>query len=634
MNNLGVKRCVILTVLSLSGLIIMSLNENLSVKASSEEMQSAQQPVSDNNAVPAVYDNNEIPTNPTKYASPIHQYVQIAATNKNGEFKTAPSDEGYQGAVVDDSATNYKIVCTVENTSDQPQKIAGSIFIFPRYFDKMGFAKAPVLSNDFTEDYLLKQLPKGVSLEYSKDGMFDMHSLQYWKDQSDNGKVNWSKFTEMQISSDTSLAPKSRISFSVPLKKDPNSSDFRVGAVTSSFTAYHEEAMHFAGLADGNFKKLMRGRYRAVTVIKTNVEYQDVPEDIESLMPQANLKDVTSTDFSVGDKIPQGNVDFLYGFGKVFLNLKTSGIPDIVKDKGYSVLLNKNKTPQESYNYMSVTNQGVHVDGNETGVGNGTAEQLAPYIYVTLRKVIDAKNLNLKLGDQWSAKDNFISGVDNNDKPLTIKDIKYTVNDPQGIIKNDKVTKPGEFTVTYSYKISDDYYGKGKPYIITRTAKVNVDASKVPVRHHGNHHHFSHSQHYGSINNPIEHEYNLVSTFEQKMTPLYNRQGKRVANRALGSNSSWFSDEVLTLNNEKLYRVATDEWVKASDVYLYVVKNIVIKTSDHTQRLTNAHGKLVSNRALAADTFWCVDRVATINGKPYYRVATNEFVPTDSVSIF
>lgn len=49
--------------------------------------------------------------------------------------------------------------------------------------------------------------------------------------------------------------------------------------------------------------------------------------------------------------------------------------------------------------------------------------------------------------------------------------------------------------------------------------------------------------------------------------------------------------------------------------------------------MTNAHGDLIENRALAANTDWRVDKLVTINGKAYYQVATNEFVPVADVVV-
>lgn len=48
---------------------------------------------------------------------------------------------------------------------------------------------------------------------------------------------------------------------------------------------------------------------------------------------------------------------------------------------------------------------------------------------------------------------------------------------------------------------------------------------------------------------------------------LYTLEGKLITNRALGANSKWYTDQYATVNGSKMYRVATNEWVKASDVH-------------------------------------------------------------------
>ena len=88
----------------------------------------------------------------------------------------------------------------------------------------------------------------------------------------------------------------------------------------------------------------------------------------------------------------------------------------------------------------------------------------------------------------------------------------------------------------------------------------------------------------------------------------------------------------MTFAGETYYRVATNEWVKASNVYVYQNKNQVIQTNNN-QQLVDSKGNTVTNRSLLANTAWYTDRIATINGKSYYRVATNEFVPVDAVTV-
>ena len=59
---------------------------------------------------------------------------------------------------------------------------------------------------------------------------------------------------------------------------------------------------------------------------------------------------------------------------------------------------------------------------------------------------------------------------------------------------------------------------------------------------------------------------NKVTTKNVDITPLYTRDGQTISNRGLGKNSAWATDLMKTINGAKMYRVATNEWVKASDI--------------------------------------------------------------------
>ncbi|APX71330.1 SLAP domain-containing protein [Companilactobacillus allii] len=108
---------------------------------------------------------------------------------------------------------------------------------------------------------------------------------------------------------------------------------------------------------------------------------------------------------------------------------------------------------------------------------------------------------------------------------------------------------------------------------------------------------------------------------------LYSKDGKAIKNRAISANSNWAADKKLVLNGVTYYRVATNEWVKASDAYEYVAVNKSITTSGHTAKtLYNSNGTVIKSRALSAGSAWHTDKTATINGKTMYRVATNEWV--------
>lgn len=134
--------------------------------------------------------------------------------------------------------------------------------------------------------------------------------------------------------------------------------------------------------------------------------------------------------------------------------------------------------------------------------------------------------------------------------------------------------------------------------------------------------------------NPIQDTNLLVATFPKAAeVTLYDNNETKIGNRALASGTSWKVDKTKNYGGVKYYRVATNEWVKADNVYVYEDQSLIVRTGKSIQYLTNSQGKTVNNRALAPNTDWKIDRFAYINGSTYYRVATDEFVPTNDVVV-
>lgn len=164
--------------------------------------------------------------------------------------------------------------------------------------------------------------------------------------------------------------------------------------------------------------------------------------------------------------------------------------------------------------------------------------------------------------------------------------------------------------------------------IIRRIPRHSGSSIRPTIKPHENTHHGT------SLNNIKQNT--TISTFSDGgIVSLYNITGKTtklVSNRALAAGSDWFSDQQVTIDNQKYYRVATNEWVKASKVYEYQAYSTVVETKDHTAYLVKAEDKAVTNRALAKDSAWKSDRYIKLNGTIYYRVATNEFVNKQDVT--
>ncbi|MCH4009223.1 BspA family leucine-rich repeat surface protein [Companilactobacillus sp.] len=122
----------------------------------------------------------------------------------------------------------------------------------------------------------------------------------------------------------------------------------------------------------------------------------------------------------------------------------------------------------------------------------------------------------------------------------------------------------------------------------------------------------------------------VSALFKSKFVKLYTGDLK-VENREVKAGSDWYSDEQMVVDGVTYYRISTDEWIAADDVYAYDSDPQVVTTKNgKNAELLSALGK-ISNRSLAPDTKWKSDRVININGKKYFRVSTNEFVSADDV---
>ncbi|AKP68068.1 SLAP domain-containing protein [Companilactobacillus ginsenosidimutans] len=134
------------------------------------------------------------------------------------------------------------------------------------------------------------------------------------------------------------------------------------------------------------------------------------------------------------------------------------------------------------------------------------------------------------------------------------------------------------------------------------------------------------------------------------VTHMYDGKGNRISGRALAQGTDWYTDTKRLNNNtgEVMYRVSTNEWVKAADIS-YADKDTDTDTGD-TAGLTDitnlpanstvtldgpagfvyslygSDGKTAS-RGLAGDSAWLADKQAKdSNGNVYYRVSTNEWI--------
>ncbi|MQS89633.1 SLAP domain-containing protein [Companilactobacillus mishanensis] len=141
------------------------------------------------------------------------------------------------------------------------------------------------------------------------------------------------------------------------------------------------------------------------------------------------------------------------------------------------------------------------------------------------------------------------------------------------------------------------------------------------------------------------------------VTHLYDENGTKIVGRALSQGTDWFTDTKRVNNNggEVMYRVSTNEWVKASDVS-YADKttdtdnggdnnasgltDITDLPANSTVSLDGPAGFVYSlftsdgtaaTRGLAGLSSWSTDKTAKdAQGNVYYRVSTNEWIQAGS----
>jgi len=126
----------------------------------------------------------------------------------------------------------------------------------------------------------------------------------------------------------------------------------------------------------------------------------------------------------------------------------------------------------------------------------------------------------------------------------------------------------------------------------------------------------------------------IVATYPGKgnYVKIYDADGNLNDDVVLSSGSSWIIDQTREINGVEYYRVATNEYIKASDAYKYTpLQSVVTTKSGDVKPVYNSKGQLVIDLALDKSTPWYTDRSATIKGEKMYRVATDEWVRATDV---
>jgi len=116
--------------------------------------------------------------------------------------------------------------------------------------------------------------------------------------------------------------------------------------------------------------------------------------------------------------------------------------------------------------------------------------------------------------------------------------------------------------------------------------------------------------------------YDFAVTRPAKATDM---QGDVKANLPVGS--AWRINSESQSGNMTLLELAPNTFASLYDGYVYLpIVNDVQTIGKNPTPLYDHNGQLITDRELAPETDWYVDRVINLDHKEYFRVATDEFV--------
>lgn len=646
-------------------LFLLTANNNLTITSKADT--TTEEGTSTSNQ--AIIDNTILENDPTGTLKPyvadgvLHALAELLVTNQHEVTNvTQSTDFNSLGSVINvdvfHGTGRMSLVCSYHNIDNKNQNGGAAIFLLPNSFSNSPDVTLP---EDYDIKSLLKQLPKDVDVQLDVKGEPNYLSID---DAKKSPNFSWLQVKSLRFfySDKEVLKPGDGYTVQVPLivhTYDPVTVGgiFRIGVYIDANT----QVTYPFRIAQLKMVGNSQGQYQAMLL--KNGKLGHASDDIQKLMPQVNPKDVKFYDFYRATEIPDKN---LYSGGFIIVNYSNTHMIDKLKTLGYSLALDANHQPYKEYS--SQINYDTRFPARIGQFDNGTA----PYTFMVLRQVLQTKDSTIQVGDKWQPVDNFVSGLDDNDQPLQFKDVGWTVDDKAGILINNQAMHDGKFQVTYSYQVSDDYYDRKTPYIITRTANVIVNnkpepkpvqkpAQKPapkpvqkpilkpipkpepkpntnPAPAHHSHNELTTTNHSTDSNQPInqapkkpdviKYADHLVSTYPQKgVAKLYYTNGNVEKNRGLAAGTDWFSDQEKLSQSQEYYRVSTNEWVNANDVYLYQNDKQIVQIGDESQQMTSSEGQIDSKQELRQHSSWKTDRIAIINGKKEYRVSTDEFIP-------
>lgn len=133
-----------------------------------------------------------------------------------------------------------------------------------------------------------------------------------------------------------------------------------------------------------------------------------------------------------------------------------------------------------------------------------------------------------------------------------------------------------------------------------------------------------------------------VYTVGGNFTPLYRADGTQVTNRALGAGTAWYTDQLHSLSDgSSYYHVSTTEYANSkagsfkSYVQPYSGNATVVYQAGSSIHSFDGYGRhaTYNGNNLPTGSSWKVNNRAQVNGKDWYQISANTWVPQDYVVI-
>ena len=398
--------------------------------------------------------------------APVDASVRLTATNQNGtatSFSTSNDLETYTAAIVDANATDLTALMDLTNQTDTVQ-VVNTYFSLPNYYTSLNSSLTSqiTMSDDADVQAMLATVPSGLHVNFV---VGNTSYASYEALMAANPDFHWSSLTQFHVTG--YLAGQSGYTLNVPLTVQTNDeytsqgvsilSQYSFGAVTTN------GALHFKVATP---RDPVVGQYEAIVADPDDdgYDYEIAPTEVQEAMPSVGQDQVAYYNYydQGGHATNYSSTTFFNG-GTVTVDWKKAGIADALKDLGYSVALNAQGQPIESLAYASLGHD-LSPKGDLIAAGDSS---IAPSVYIIVRQVLATKDSTIQAGSSWSDAVNFVSGIDNQDNPLSVKDVQVSVKDPDGILHDGKTTGAGTLYVTYTYQVADGYD-------VSRTATVTV----------------------------------------------------------------------------------------------------------------------------------------------------------------